>query len=255
MELKMLHGYTLVLVSILLNGKARADSCENGNCSVSIDIPLISKLNAPLKAELDITSLTEQLKELIQKEVKVAVSVEMKDLVENILDKRMQTALDSFEKSYNLTISTFIQKIEGNLMKDCNDINRTIHKSGVYHIYPNGAPGYKVYYDMDTDGGDGHSNYRLSFGTYSGSAENSLANKMKFTTADRQNDNRGKGGNCALDHYGGPWWYPYNCGGSDLNGEYVKGGKGLSSGKGVIWRGWKGFSYSMKVTKMMIRKT
>ncbi|XP_052076611.1 uncharacterized protein LOC127714582 [Mytilus californianus] len=112
MELKMLHGSTLVLINFFLNGYASADSCKNDNCSSSIDIPLISKLNTPLKAELDITSLTKQLRELIRMQIKVAVYKEMKDLVENVLDKRIQTALDSFRKSYNLTLSTFKQKIE-----------------------------------------------------------------------------------------------------------------------------------------------
>ncbi|XP_071127532.1 fibrinogen-like protein A [Mytilus edulis] len=302
----------------------------------------------------------------------------MKDLVENILDKRIQTALDNFGKSYNLTLSTFKQKIEdgtvqldelvaavynktedfgrkltkvqkytakknalmmskqnilasdinsltiidnklkieieqmkekqkltesklssfetdiksytdfvkGKIAKDCNDIHRTMNKSGVYHIYPTGVPGYKVYCDMDTDGGgwtvfqyrsggvvsfhtklwedykngfgevngdhwlgndrvhqltglgnnvlriyfedwegnsryavfnsfslgDEVSNYILSYGSYSGNAGNSLVNNVKFTTADRQNDGRPKGYNCAKDQYGGPWWYPYSCG-------------------------------------------
>ncbi|CAG2213475.1 Techylectin-5B,Ficolin-2,Fibroleukin,Fibrinogen-like protein 1,Ficolin-1,Angiopoietin-4 [Mytilus edulis] len=347
-------------------------------------------------------------------EVKLAVSKEMKDVVESVLDKRMKTAQAIFGKSYNLTLSNSKQKIDngtaqieetiaavynkteafgrkltevqentvkkntlmmskqnkfardinslttmdnklkehiekmtekqkltesklllveieierfsekakGIQMKDCNDANRTIHKSGVYHIYPSGAPGYKVYCDMDTDDGgwtvfqyrsgglvsfhtklwkdykngfgevrndrvhqltglgnnvlriyledwegnsryavfnkfflgDEVSNYILSYGSYSGNAGNSLANNVKFTTADRQNDGRPKGVNCAKGYYGGPWWYDYNCGYSDLNGEYVNGGKGLKSGNGLVWNHWKGFSYSMKVTKMMIRK-
>ncbi|CAC5373778.1 Fibrinogen-like protein A,Ryncolin-4,Angiopoietin-related protein 7,Angiopoietin-related protein 1,Ficolin-3,Ficolin-1-B,Ficolin-2,Ryncolin-1,Tenascin-R,Fibrinogen-like protein 1,Tenascin-X,Fibrinogen C domain-containing protein 1-A,Tenascin-N,Ryncolin-3,Fibrinogen C domain-containing protein 1,Ryncolin-2,Techylectin-5B,Angiopoietin-related protein 2,Microfibril-associated glycoprotein 4,Ficolin-1-A,Ficolin-1,Fibrinogen C domain-containing protein 1-B,Angiopoietin-4 [Mytilus coruscus] len=412
----MLHGCTLVLISIFLNGNARADSCENDNCSASIDIPLISKLNAPLKAELDITSLTKQLKELIQKEVKVAVSIEMKDLLENILDKKMQTAVDSLGKSYNLIMSTFMQKIEdgtaqieesvavlynktvafdrkltelevntekkntfmmskqnilasdinsltamdnklvgeieqmkekqklteskmslieskvissteiGNIMKDCNDVHRTMHESGVYHIYPGGTPGYKVYCDMDTDGGgwtvfqyrsgglvsfherrwedykngfgevsaehwlgnervhqltglgnnvlriyledwdgnssyavfsnfsfgDESSNYTLSYGTYRGTAGNSLANNEQFATVDRDNDKYP--GSCTRNSRGGPWWYRNHCGYSGLNGEYVKGGRGLKRAHGIIWEGWKGFEYSMKVSKMMIRK-
>ncbi|CAC5383684.1 Fibrinogen-like protein 1,Fibrinogen-like protein A,Angiopoietin-4,Angiopoietin-related protein 6,Techylectin-5B,Angiopoietin-related protein 7,Ficolin-1-A,Angiopoietin-related protein 1,Ficolin-1-B,Ficolin-2,Ficolin-3,Ficolin-1,Fibrinogen C domain-containing protein 1 [Mytilus coruscus] len=345
----MFHGCTLVLISIFLNGYASADSFENDNCSSSIDIPLISKLNAPLKAELDITSLTKELWELIRMVVKEAVSKEMNDLVENVLDNRMQTAMDSFGKSFNLTLSTFKQKIEdgtaqieksvaalfnktvsferkltelvesevesftekakGIQMKDCNDANRTMHKSGVYHIYPSGAPGYKVYCDMDTDVGgwtvfqyrsgglvsfhtklwedynngfgevsgehwlgnyrvhqltgsgnnvliiyledwqgnsryavfsnfsvaDEVSNYTLSYSTYSGNAGNSLANNMKFTTADRQNDNRKKGSNCALDHYEGPWWYPGDCDYSDLNGEYVNSGKDLPIPKPHIY--------------------
>ncbi|CAC5400068.1 unnamed protein product [Mytilus coruscus] len=51
-----------------------------------MDIPLVTKLNAPLKAELDISIITEQLKELIAHEVKQAVSVAMKDLAENIVN-------------------------------------------------------------------------------------------------------------------------------------------------------------------------
>lgn len=39
-------------------------------------------------------------------------------------------------------------------VKDCNDLNRTMNKSGVYYIYPSGEPGYKVYCDMETDGGE-----------------------------------------------------------------------------------------------------
>lgn len=53
------------------------NSCENDNCKATIDIPLITKLNAPVKAELDISGLTTQLKELTQNEVKNAVYVAM----------------------------------------------------------------------------------------------------------------------------------------------------------------------------------
>ncbi|VDH90821.1 Hypothetical predicted protein [Mytilus galloprovincialis] len=158
-------------------------------------------------------------------------------------------------------------------VKDCNDLKGTMYHSGVDHIYPSGAPGYKVYCDMDTDGGGWTvfqyrsggllsfhtklwADYKNGFGEVSGEhwLGNSLANNMQFTTADRQNDGRGKGFNCAKDNYGGPWWYTSMCGSSDLNGEYVNVGKGVSDGKGVVWNGWKGWDYSMKVTKMMMNK-
>ncbi|XP_071127531.1 angiopoietin-related protein 7-like [Mytilus edulis] len=229
---------------------------------------------------------------------------------------------------FTTTRSPITTSSEMEHVKDCNDLKGTMYHSGVYHIYPSGAPGYKVYCDMDTDGGgwtvfqyrsggllsfhtklwadykngfgevsgehwlgndrvhqltglgnnvlriyledwegnsryavfnnfslgDEVSNYILSYGSYSGNAGNSLANNMQFTTADRQNDGRGKGDNCAKDNYGGPWWYTSMCGSSDLNGEYVNVGKGVSDGKGVVWSGWKGWDYSMKVTKMMMNK-
>lgn len=43
---------------------------SNCKCESTIDIPLITKLDAPLKAELDITALTKQLKSLISEEIK-----------------------------------------------------------------------------------------------------------------------------------------------------------------------------------------
>lgn len=79
---------------------------------------------------------------------------------------------------------------------------------------------------------------------------NSLDTNMNFTTADRQNDGRPQSGNCA-NLRGGPWWYLHGCGYSDLNGEYVNGGKSISSGTGLFWSSWKPYSYSMKITKMM----
>ncbi|CAG2246293.1 Ficolin-2,Fibrinogen-like protein A [Mytilus edulis] len=206
--------------------------------------------------------------------------------------KEKQKLTESKLSSFETEVTNYSDIAKGIQMKDCNDANRTIHKSGVYHIYPSGAPGYKVYCDMDTDDGgwtvfqyrsgglvsfhtklwkdykngfgevrndrvhqltglgnnvlriyfedwegnsryavfntfsvgDEVSNYMLSYGSYSGNAGNSLANNVKFTTADRQNDSRRKGSNCALNIvYGGPWWYPNSCGSSDLNGEYVNG--------------------------------
>ncbi|CAG2244885.1 unnamed protein product [Mytilus edulis] len=85
---------------------------QNDNCKAAIDIPLITKVNAPLKAELDISGLTTQLKELIQNEVEKAVSVAMKDLAENFVDKRIQSALEILQTNNNRTFSRFIQELE-----------------------------------------------------------------------------------------------------------------------------------------------
>lgn len=80
-----------------------------------------------------------------------------------------------------------------------------------------------------------------------------MLNNATFTTIDRQNDGRQPSSSCAI-LYGGPWWYDNSCGYSDLNGEYVMGGKGLSASHGLMWYRWKGNDYSIKVSKMMIRK-
>ncbi|CAC5421366.1 unnamed protein product [Mytilus coruscus] len=103
MEFRVLYGFAIFLFIISLIKNVRA---------AAIDIPLISNLNAPLKAELDISSLTTQLKELIRNEVKQAVSVAMKDLAESIVDKRVESALENLQTYNNLTISTFLHEME-----------------------------------------------------------------------------------------------------------------------------------------------
>lgn len=83
-----------------------------------------------------------------------------------------------------------------------------------------------------------------------------INDKQQFSTTDNNNDGRRPEVGCtSKKHYGGVWWFPVDCGYSDLNGEYKRGGRGLSAGQGLIWQGWKGFSYSLKGTQMMIRRT
>lgn len=113
---------------------------------------------------------------------------------------------------------------------------------------------YAVYTDFTV--GDEESNYILSLGKYSGTAGNSMKynNKQQFSTSDNNND--GRVHSCTFrTMYGGVWWFPPGCGYSDLNGEYQRGGRGLPAGHGLTWDGWKGLSYSLKGTHMMIRRT
>ncbi|VDI21440.1 Hypothetical predicted protein [Mytilus galloprovincialis] len=112
MDFMVLHGCAIFIFLISLNERVIAISCENDNCKSAIDLPLITKLNAPLKAELDISSLTSQLKELIGNEVKKAVSVAMKDLAETIVDKRAESVLENLQTFNNRTISNFLQEMD-----------------------------------------------------------------------------------------------------------------------------------------------
>ena len=95
----------------------------------------------------------------------------------------------------------------------------------------------------------GHENgkYNLSIAQYSGDAGDSMSrqNGMKFSTIDLDNDFWH--GNCA-DRYRAGWWYE-QCHNSNLNGLY----KDSSYGKGVNWRTWRGYRYSLKFTEMKIR--
>ena len=99
--------------------------------------------------------------------------------------------------------------------------------------------------------GDEQSLYKLSVGSYSGSAGDSLAkhNNMKFSTKDRDND-QGSAGDCAVYHRGA-WWYKY-CHDSNLNGQYL--GNNVSS-KGVNWHHYKNNWLSMKFAEMKLRPT
>ena len=75
-------------------------------------------------------------------------------------------------------------------------------------------------------------------------------NGMKFTTKDQDNDEYSPS-NCATNFHGA-WWYE-NCHDSYLNGNYL-GGMHTSFADGIECQAWRGFYYSLKSTKMMIRR-
>ncbi|XP_076071317.1 uncharacterized protein LOC143042749 [Mytilus galloprovincialis] len=122
MVFRMLHRWAIILFTISLKYNVLPVSCGNNNCKAAIDIPLITTLNAPLKAELDISGLTTQLKELIGKEVKEAVSVAMKDFAENIVDEKAKSTLENIQTFNNLTISTFRQEMKDELTKKAKQL-------------------------------------------------------------------------------------------------------------------------------------
>ncbi len=95
-------------------------------------------------------------------------------------------------------------------------------------------------------------NYRLTVGSYSGTASDSLSlhNNYQFTTKDRDND--AWGGNCAQTYHGA-WWCGA-CHDSNLNGAYLN-GITTERARGVVWQHWKGHNYSLKTSEMKIRPT
>uniref|UniRef100_A0AAG5DMM2 Fibrinogen C-terminal domain-containing protein n=1 Tax=Anopheles atroparvus TaxID=41427 RepID=A0AAG5DMM2_ANOAO len=92
--------------------------------------------------------------------------------------------------------------------------------------------------------------YMLTVDNYSGTAGNSLSyhNGMKFSTFDQDNDNEES--SCAED-YSGAWWFNH-CYYSHLNARYF--GKGEHFKYSVVWSAWKGIKYSLKSSKMMVRR-
>lgn len=69
---------------------------------------------------------------------------------------------------------------------------------------------------------------------------------MFFSTYDNDNDYADY--NCGLRWRGG-WWYR-GCHRANLNGDYGKN----DYGEGINWYQWKGFYYSMKEVRIMVRK-
>ncbi|XP_034653760.1 microfibril-associated glycoprotein 4 [Drosophila subobscura] len=100
--------------------------------------------------------------------------------------------------------------------------------------------------------GNASASYPLAvLGKYSGDAGDSLSYQkgMPFSTFDH--DDLGHG--CAMT-YVGAWWYN-DCQFSNLNGQYVDGGRyeAKLSGRGICWMTWMGYDYGYKVSQMMIR--
>ncbi|XP_052072942.1 ficolin-2-like [Mytilus californianus] len=100
--------------------------------------------------------------------------------------------------------------------------------------------------------GDATTNYKLEVSGYEGNAGDSLTfhTGNMFSTYDRDNDKYANV-SCAV-RFKGAWWY-LACHQSNLNGAYLSGGMG-SYADGVIWEKWKGYHYSLKSTKLMIKK-
>ncbi|TMS23959.1 Microfibril-associated glycoprotein 4 [Larimichthys crocea] len=94
--------------------------------------------------------------------------------------------------------------------------------------------------------------YQLHLGSFSGGAAgDSLSdhNNMKFTTFDKDQDQWDK--NCA-QHYLGGFWYSA-CHNVNINGMYAPHSAVGHANVQIIWRNWKGMSYSLKKVAMKIR--
>uniref|UniRef100_A0A4W5R6Z5 Angiopoietin-1 n=1 Tax=Hucho hucho TaxID=62062 RepID=A0A4W5R6Z5_9TELE len=95
-------------------------------------------------------------------------------------------------------------------------------------------------------------NYRLFLKSHSGTAgrQSSLViHGADFSTKDMDNDNCMC--KCALMLTGG-WWFDA-CGPSNLNGMYFTKGQHVGKLNGIKWHYFKGPSYSLRATTMMIR--
>ena len=99
--------------------------------------------------------------------------------------------------------------------------------------------------------GDSVSKFTLTVSGYGGNAGDALTyhNNRAFSTKDQDNDALSR--HCA-QYSTGAWWYG-NCHYSNLNGHYYSTPTAPSE-KGIVWYHWKGWTYSLKVTEMKVRR-
>jgi len=95
--------------------------------------------------------------------------------------------------------------------------------------------------------GNADTRYRLTAGSYSGNAGDSLSynHDRMFTTYDQNNDLL-PASNCSHARQGA-WWY-YSCTYANLNGRYNG-----TSRQAVEWADWRGEEYSLRFVEMKIR--
>ena len=96
--------------------------------------------------------------------------------------------------------------------------------------------------------------YRLSIWGYSGTAGDAMNyhDGMEFSTYDEDNDKTSL--NCADSAYTQSGWWLNNCDKADLNAYYYTSSATGNNNKGIIWYPWHNYQYSLKATKMMLRK-
>ncbi|XP_055536759.1 fibrinogen-like protein A [Wyeomyia smithii] len=103
--------------------------------------------------------------------------------------------------------------------------------------------------------GNENESYALTkLGEYSGNAGDGLNyhRDARFSTMDMNHDLPGNNG--AIDWTGG-WWYRRGHH-SNLNGQYLKGAVDNTKyhGKGMTWNPFRGYDYSLKGSRMMIKR-
>ncbi|KAJ8315164.1 hypothetical protein KUTeg_007314 [Tegillarca granosa] len=84
--------------------------------------------------------------------------------------------------------------------------------------------------------GDASANYTLNYDVYTGNAE------YRFATYDHDFNE------CSFP-FSGAWWFN-SCHNANLNGLYGD----TRFGKGLNWKQWHGFYYSLKTTEIKIRR-
>ncbi|XP_044539996.1 angiopoietin-1 [Gracilinanus agilis] len=205
----------------------------------------------------------------------------------SVLQKQQLELMDTVHNLVNLCTKEGVllksaKREEDKPFRDCADVYQAgFNKSGIYSIYINNVPEpKKVFCNMELTGGgwtviqhreDGSldfqrgwkeykmvyliflcPNFRLYLKGHSGTAgkqSSLILHGADFSTKDADNDNCMC--KCAVMLTGG-WWFDA-CGPSNLNGMFYTAGQNHGKLNGIKWHYFKGPSYSLRSTTMMIR--
>ncbi|CAC5367411.1 unnamed protein product [Mytilus coruscus] len=77
----------LLVVGVL---RSLASECEGDNCKNVISMPLLDKMKATLKADLDVTNMNNHLKAYIEQQTQKGVGTAMKDDMRQLIDNKLK---------------------------------------------------------------------------------------------------------------------------------------------------------------------
>lgn len=128
---------TFLLMSVLVNGKP----CSNSSAKCQeVRLPLVSnKLNAPLIAELDITSMNKELKTYIQDDIESTFSENIHRMVKNEQEDLKVSMVQDYSSEINATKTEYDKKIshivknleakQEELQLEISDVNKNLSES------------------------------------------------------------------------------------------------------------------------------
>lgn len=101
--------FVLILKFNVIHGKSQNDN----DALRSLNVPLVSQLDAPLKATLDITELNKQLANLIDAKVSEGVRKAMEDLVDSKIESEFNLAKNKLLNWNNNSMDNIQNNIKG----------------------------------------------------------------------------------------------------------------------------------------------
>lgn len=100
---KMISSVLLVLIFVTQHKIVLSKPCKGAVCN-SVKLPLLDNQKAYLFAEMDVSSINEQLQQFIQKEINSTYNARIADTKDQI-----EVKLETMSKSFKTEMKTFIR--------------------------------------------------------------------------------------------------------------------------------------------------